>query len=77
MKNNFTKLMANLMYLHNHLLFQTFDEAERNHWKCMENEWEQQKLKILNSLLGSDRDSFDFPADVIVRLLYFILRIIK
>lgn len=43
----------------------TFDEAERNHWKCMENEWEQQKLKILNSLLGSDRDSFDFPADVI------------
>lgn len=43
----------------------------------MENEWEQQKLKILNSLLGSDRDSFDFPADVIVRLLYFILRIIK
>ena len=37
----------------------------------MENEWEQQKLKILNSLLGSDRDSFDFPADVIVRLVFY------
>ena len=42
----------------------TFDEAERNHWRCMENEWEQQKLKILNSLLGSDQDTLDFSADV-------------
>lgn len=42
----------------------TFDEAERNHWKSMVDEWEQQKLKILNSLLGSGQDSIDFSADV-------------
>lgn len=47
---------------------QTFDEAERNHWKCMESEWDQQKLKILNSLLGSNQDSLDFSASVLVRL---------
>jgi hypothetical protein len=33
----------------------------------MENEWEQQKLKILNSLLGSEQDSLDLSADVLVR----------
>ncbi|XP_028392080.1 nuclear pore complex protein Nup93-like [Dendronephthya gigantea] len=43
----------------------TFDEAERNHWRCMENEWEQQKLKILNSLLGSEQDSLDFSSAVL------------
>ena len=33
----------------------------------MVDEWEQQKLKILNSLLGSGQDSIDFSADVTVR----------
>ena len=33
----------------------------------MENEWEQQKLKILNSLLGSEQDALDLSADVLVR----------
>lgn len=32
----------------------------------MENEWEQQKLKILNSLLGSEHDSLDFSSAVLV-----------
>ncbi|XP_046843260.1 nuclear pore complex protein Nup93-like [Xenia sp. Carnegie-2017] len=42
----------------------TFDEAERNHWRCMEQDWEQEKLKILNSLLGSDQDSLDFSTEI-------------
>ena len=50
-----------------YVMLQTFDEAEKNHWMCMQNEWEQQKLKILNSLLGSEQDSLEFSADVFVR----------
>jgi hypothetical protein len=38
----------------------------------MENEWEQQKLKILNSLLGSDQDTLDFSADVFVREIFLV-----
>ena len=51
----------------------TFDEAEQNHWKCMESEWEQEKLKILNSLLGAEGKSVDFSTDVIVRLSNFMV----
>jgi len=41
----------------------TFEEVERRHWECMENEWEREKQRILNSLLGSGQDSFEFPHD--------------
>ena len=46
---------------------QTFEEVERRHWECMENEWERDKQKILNSLLGSGQDSFEFQHDPEVR----------
>ena len=41
---------------------QTFAEAERHHWKSMEREWEKEKEKILNSLLGSTQE-LEFPTE--------------
>ncbi|XP_005108355.1 nuclear pore complex protein Nup93 [Aplysia californica] len=41
----------------------TFEEVERRQWECMENEWEREKQKILNSLLGSGQESFEFQQD--------------
>ncbi|GFR90684.1 nuclear pore complex protein Nup93 [Elysia marginata] len=41
----------------------TFEGVERRQWECMENEWERDKQKILNSLLGSGPDSFQFQQD--------------
>lgn len=38
----------------------TFSETESRHWECMENEWEREKQKILNALLGSGQDAIDF-----------------
>ena len=31
----------------------TFEETERRHWETMESEWEREKQKILNALVGS------------------------
>ena len=45
---------------------QTFAEAERHHWKSMETEWDKEKQKILNSLLGSNHE-LEFPAEADVR----------
>ncbi|KAK3777041.1 hypothetical protein RRG08_008893 [Elysia crispata] len=42
----------------------TFEGVERRQWECMENEWERDKEKILNSLLGSGPDSFQFQQDL-------------
>ncbi|XP_059162487.1 nuclear pore complex protein Nup93-like [Physella acuta] len=41
----------------------TFEEVDRRHWECMENEWEREKQRILNSLLGSGQESFEFQQD--------------
>ncbi|XP_052062169.1 nuclear pore complex protein Nup93-like [Mytilus californianus] len=41
----------------------TFDEVERRHWECMENEWEREKQKILNSLRGLGQDTVDFQPE--------------
>ncbi|KAL5021935.1 hypothetical protein ScPMuIL_001090 [Solemya velum] len=41
----------------------TFEETERRHWECMENEWEREKQKILNALLGAGQDSLDLPQE--------------
>ncbi|XP_060553313.1 nuclear pore complex protein Nup93-like [Ruditapes philippinarum] len=41
----------------------TFAETERRHWECMENEWEREKQKILNALLGSGQDTIDFQPE--------------
>ncbi|KAL4234656.1 Nucleoporin nup93 [Mactra antiquata] len=41
----------------------TFSETERRHWECMENEWEREKQKILNALLGSGQDTIDFQPE--------------
>jgi len=42
----------------------TFEEVERRHWECMEGEWEREKQKILNALLGSGgQESFQFQHD--------------
>lgn len=41
----------------------TFAEAEKRHWKSMEDEWEREKQKILNCLLGSGQDTIDFQPE--------------
>ncbi|CAH3176978.1 unnamed protein product [Porites lobata] len=41
----------------------TFNQAERHQWSCMENEWEKEKEKILNSLLGAGQESLDFAVE--------------
>lgn len=41
----------------------TFEETEKQHWECMENEWEREKQKILNTLLGSGQETIDFQPD--------------
>lgn len=45
----------------------TFNQAERHQWSCMENEWEKEKEKILNSLLGAGQESLDFAVETEVR----------
>ncbi|XP_064611037.1 nuclear pore complex protein Nup93-like [Liolophura sinensis] len=34
----------------------TFEEAEKRHWECAENEWEREKQKILNALIGAGQE---------------------
>ena len=52
-------------------ILQTFEETERRHWESMENEWEREKQKILNALVGSSQDGFDFPQEVEVSFQIF------
>ena len=42
---------------------QTFEETERRHWETMESEWEREKQRILNALVGSGQEGWDFPQD--------------
>ena len=46
----------------------TFSEAVRHHQQSVENEWESEKEKILNSLLGSSQD-IEFPSESEVRII--------
>ncbi|KAL5467639.1 hypothetical protein EMCRGX_G031900 [Ephydatia muelleri] len=45
----------------------TFDEAERHLWKSMEGEWQLEKERILNSLLGPGPDLMEVPSEPEVR----------
>ena len=49
------------------IIWQTFDEIERRHWESMSNEWEREKQKILNALIGQGQDTLDFPQDTEVK----------
>ena len=49
------------------IISQTFDEIERRHWESMSNEWEREKQKILNALIGQGQDALDFPQDTEVK----------
>ena len=42
---------------------QTFDEAERHLWRSMEGEWQLEKERILNSLLGPGPDLMEVPSE--------------
>ena len=55
------------LYLFVYVL-QTFSEAVRHHQQSVENEWESEKEKILNSLLGSSQD-IEFPSESEVRII--------
>jgi hypothetical protein len=54
---------------------QTFEETERRHWECMENEWEREKQKILNSLRGLGQDTIDFQPESEV-CIYFLFNLL-
>ncbi|KXJ26896.1 nuclear pore complex protein Nup93 [Exaiptasia diaphana] len=41
----------------------TFSQSERHQWNCMESEWEKEKEKILNSLLGAGQETLGFPSE--------------
>lgn len=41
----------------------TFEESEKLFWESMEDEWEREKQKILNSLLGAGKQAMSFPMD--------------
>ena len=38
----------------------------------MENEWEREKQKILNALLGSGQDTIDFQPETEVRVFFYL-----
>lgn len=44
------------------------EEMERRHWESMESEWEREKQKILNTLVGSSQDLLDFPQESEVKV---------
>ena len=48
---------------------QTFTEADKRQWLSMEGEWEKEKEKILNSLLGSGQDFLELPSQNEVHVL--------
>lgn len=41
----------------------TFDTVDRLHWESIETEWETEKQRILNTLLGSAQDTLDVALD--------------
>jgi len=41
----------------------TFEESEKLFWESLEDEWEREKQKILNSLLGAGKQAMSFPMD--------------
>lgn len=41
----------------------TFEESEKLFWDSLEDEWEREKQKILNSLLGAGKQAMSFPMD--------------
>ena len=41
----------------------TFENAEKNFWNSLEDEWEREKQKILNSLLTAGKETMLFPLD--------------
>ncbi|XP_013389179.1 nuclear pore complex protein Nup93-like [Lingula anatina] len=41
----------------------TLEEAEKRHWDSLVNEWEREKQKILNALIGTGHDTLDFPQE--------------
>lgn len=38
---------------------ETFAQAKARHWECLRDEWEREKQKILNALLGSGQERLD------------------
>lgn len=40
-----------------------FEDSECNFWESVEDEWEREKQKILNSLLGAGKEAMSFPVD--------------
>ena len=42
---------------------QTFESIEKMFWESLEDDWEREKQKILNSLLGAGKQAMSFPAD--------------
>ena len=45
------------------LIYQTFEQAERRFWDSMRNEWEVEKQRILNTLIGSGQDLIDIAPE--------------
>ncbi|GIY44503.1 nuclear pore complex protein Nup93 [Caerostris extrusa] len=41
----------------------TFERSDKVFWETLENEWEQEKLKILNALIGPSHELLDVTAD--------------
>ncbi|XP_039959553.1 nuclear pore complex protein Nup93-1-like [Bactrocera tryoni] len=37
----------------------TFEAAEKRRWECVRNEWQQEKVKLLNSLIGPSQNWID------------------
>ena len=54
---------------HTHTHTQTFSEADQRQWQSMESNWEEEKEKILNSLLGSNQDTIELPTHSEVSML--------
>ena len=43
---------------------QTFAEVEAQHWKCVSEEWEREKERILGSLLGGGQELASLPSSI-------------
>ena len=46
------------------LVCQTFAEVEAQHWKCVSEEWEREKERILGSLLGGGQELASLPSSI-------------
>ena len=62
-------LSLSLTHTHTHTHIQTFNEADQRLWQSMESNWEEEKEKILNSLLGSNQDIIELPTHSEVSML--------